>query len=529
MNETRAVPKVVIVGGGHNGLVAAAFLARGGMDVTVLEKNEKVGGAAFTGHPWGPDIDMTRCSYALGMMDQELIDDLELETRFGLEKVNQWGYFAPRRNGYLHLPDDDPELLERELTTKAGPDDLHRFRSFKPTLKKINTILQTGRRPYPQGEQARALLGELQQVSVGHILDHGFRSVAVPEIELGPFQSEALKGILSVTPIIGIWGGPYDKASTYALLNLQGNWGFPVGGMGAVSDAIERSATANGAKIRVNALVDHMDVKDGKARGVVLKDGTRFPADLVVTAVHPRITYLELIKSGLPDAFVNRIKDWDSRSGVVKVNLVVGKLPTFKDHPAFAKEVHGGTIVIGVDSPARIQSAFEEAAAGSPSLHPIIDMAIPSVADPTLIRGLTREQFPDAHVISLFTQYGRDTWSEAPDPDALMDYVDRVLETIEEVAPGFRDSILPNCDPEVLGPREIEELYGLKGGNIYGGAWDWNERLEVTTPIENLYDASSGTHNGGGVNGKPGLRAANQIIADCGTQKVESQGARAFG
>ena len=526
MVETSAVPKVVIVGGGHNGLVTAALLARHGMDVTVLEKNAKVGGAAFTGHPWGPDIDMTRCSYSLGMMDQELIDDLELETRFGLRKANQWGYFAPRQNGYLQLPDDDPQLLEKELTTKAGPGDLLRFRNFKPTLEKINTILQTGRRPDPHGERAQALMRELQQVSVGHILDHGFRSVAVPGIELGPFESEALKGILSVTSVIGVWGGPYDKASTYALLNLQGNWGFPVGGMGAVSDAIERSATANGAKIRVNALVEHIDVEDGKARGVVLRDGTKIPADVIVTAVHPQISYLELIESGLPDTFVNRIKDWDGRSGVVKINLVVSKLPTFKDHPVFAKEVHGGTIVIGVDSPARIQSAFEEAAAGSPSAHPMIDMAIPSVADPTLIRGFTREQYPDAHVISLFTQYGLDTWSKAPDPDALTKYVDRVLETIEGVAPGFRDSILPNRDPEVLGPHEIEELYGLKGGNIYGGAWDWNDRLEVTTPIEHLYDASSGAHNGGCVSGKPGLRAANQIIADHEAQRVGSRGTR---
>jgi phytoene dehydrogenase-like protein len=522
MVETRAVAKVVIVGGGHNGLVTAALLARHGMDVTVVEKNGKVGGAAFTGHPWGPDIDMTRCSYSLGMMDQELIDELELETRFGLKKANQWGYFAPRQDGYLQLPDDDPQLLEKELTTKAGPNDLFRFRNFKPTLKKINAILQTGRRPHPQGEKATALMRELQELSVGDILDHGFRSVAAPEIELGPFESEALKGILSVTSVIGIWGGPYDKASTYALLNLQGNWGFPIGGMGAVSDAIERSATANGAKIRVNAPVEHIDVIAGRARGVVLRDGTEIAADVIVTAVHPQISYLELIKSGLPKTFVNRIKDWDSRSGVVKINLVVSKLPIFKDHPAFAKEVHGGTIVIGVDSPTRIQNAFEEAASGSPSAHPMIDMAIPSVADPTLIRGFTREQYPDAHVISLFTQFGLDAWSKAPDPDELAKYVDRVLETIEGVAPGFRASILPNCNPEVLGPHEIEELYGLEGGNIYGGAWGWNDRLEVITPIEDLYDASSGTHNGGCVSGKPGLRAANQIIADCGVQKVRS-------
>jgi phytoene dehydrogenase-like protein len=415
-------------------------------------------------------------------------------------------------------------LLEKELTTKAGPDDLLRFRNFKPTLKKINSILQTRGRPDSQGEQAEALTRELQQVSVGHILDHGFRSEAVPGIELGPFESEALKGILSVTPVIGIWGGPYDKASTYALLNLQGNWGFPVGGMGAVSDAIERSATSHGAKIHVNALVEQIEVKDGKARGVLLGDGTKISADVIVTAVHPQISYLELITSGLPDAFVDRIKDWDSRSGVVKINLVVRRLPTFKDHPAFAKEVHGGTIVIGVDSPARIQSAFEEAAAGSPPAHPMIDMAIPSVADPTLIRGLTRQKYPDAHVVSLFTQYGLETWSKSPDRDALMKYVDGVLETIEGVAPGFRDSILPNCDPEVLGAREIEELYGLKGGNIYAGAWDWNDRLDVTTPIEDLYDASSGTHNGGCVSGKPGLRAANRIIADCEAKRVGSQG-----
>ena len=172
---TRAAPKVVIVGGGHNGLVTAALLARQGANVTVLEKNEEVGGAAFTGQPWGPDIDVTRCSYSLGMMDQELIDDLELETRFGLEKVNQWGYFAPREHGYLQLPDDDPQLLERELTSKAGAEDLERFKNYKPTLKVINTILQTGKGLCPQGEQAQALMRELQEVSVGDILDHGFR------------------------------------------------------------------------------------------------------------------------------------------------------------------------------------------------------------------------------------------------------------------------------------------------------------------------------------------------------------------
>ena len=284
----------------------------------------------------------------------------------------------------------------------------------------------------------------------------------------------------------------------------------------AISDAIERSATAHGAKIRVNAPVEHIDVIDGRARGVVLGDGTKIAADVIVTAVHPQISYLELIKSGLPKTFVNRIKAWDSRSGVVKINLVVSKLPTFKDHPAFAKEVHGGTIVIGVHSPARIQNAFEEAAAGTPSARPIISMAIPSVADPTLIRGFTREQYPDAHVISLFTQFGLDNVVEGPPtPTPKQSMSIECLRPSREWPQDSTDSILPKCNPEVLGPHEIEEVYGLKGGNIYGGAWSWNDRLEVISPIEDLYDASSGTHNGGCVSGKPGLRAANQIIADC--------------
>ena len=197
--ETRAETKVVIVGGGHNGLVTAALLARHGMDVTVLEKDVKVGGAAFTGRAWGTDIDMTRCSYSLGIMDQELIDDLELETRFGLEKANQWGYFAPRQNGYLQLPDGDPQLLESKMTTKA--------RTRRPTsLQELQAHPQEDRHDFTNGKETpsagrktTALIRELQQVSVGHILDHGFRSVAAPEIELGPFESEALKGILSVT------------------------------------------------------------------------------------------------------------------------------------------------------------------------------------------------------------------------------------------------------------------------------------------------------------------------------------------
>ena len=259
-------------------------------------------------------------------------------------------------------------------------------------------------------------------------------------------------------------------------------------------------------------------MRDGRATGVVLASGEELDADAIVTTTHPQLTFLQLIERGaLPAEFVADIERWRSRSGTVKVNLALDRLPEFRARPGFDPEVHGGTIVLA-NSLDDLEGAFQDAVAGRAAGRPFADICIPSVFDPTLAP-------PGKHVMSMFTQWVPQTWATTPDAAGLAAYADRVIDRVEQLAPGFRASILHR---QIIGPHEMATTYGLVGGNIFHGELSANQLFHMrpapgyadfTTPIRGLYQASSATHGGGGVTGIPALqvvrRAATRRILGC--------------
>ena len=329
-------------------------------------------------------------------------------------------------------------------------------------------------------------------------------------------------GIQSVNGIIGTWAGPMTPGTAYVLMHHSvgeesegqvASWGMPEGGMGAVSDAIRAAAEGFGAQIRVNAPVEKVLVEGGRARGAVLIGGEEFHAPVVITACHPQITFLRQIdRAELPEPFVHDIEHWRSRSGTVKINLALDGLPDFTADPGFDPAVQGGAMSI-MDDLEYLETAFQEARAGRPATLPFADCEIPTVFDRTLA--------PEGkHVMSMFTQWVPDSWSDEPHRGELEAYADRLMDRFELVAPGFKDLILHR---QIIGPYDMEQEYGLIGGNIFHGELTVDQLFHMRpapgfadyrTPIRGLYQASSATHAGGGVNGLPGHHVVREIRKD---------------
>jgi phytoene dehydrogenase-like protein len=283
--------------------------------------------------------------------------------------------------------------------------------------------------------------------------------------------------------------------------------------MGAITSALAASARSFSATIRTAAPVARIDVRDGRACGVTLASGEEISAGTVITTAHPQISFLELLdRRDLPGDFVDDIERWKTRSGTVKINLAVDRLPEFTSKPGFDPQVHGGTIVLA-ESLDDLEHAFQEAVSGDAARVPFADVCIPSVFDDTLAP-------PGKHVVSMFTQWVPHTWSGEPRDAELAAYADRVVARMDAVAPGFTDSILHQ---QVIGPYDMERVYGLVGGNIFHGELSAAQMFharpaagyaDLRTPIRGLYQAGSGTHGGGGVTGIPGRNVVRQVLAD---------------
>jgi phytoene dehydrogenase-like protein len=502
----------VVVGGGHNGLVAAAYLARSGLRTVVCEAREVVGGAAVTERPWGPDYQVSSLSYVVSLLAPGLVDDLGLE-RHGYKVYPQGPYFAPYANGgYLQLPDDPAR--RREQIGKFSANDaagmerwdawMHDLASvLGPLLSEIPPRLGS-HRPLDLADQAR-LAWRLRALDQRRVADATrLFTMSIADLLDEYFESPQLQGVLSVSGVIGTWAGPRSPGTAYVMAHHHigdvgdgklGSWGFPEGGMGGVSRALAAAATSFGAEVRTSSPVGRIGTSNGRATGVVLESGEELRSRIVVVATHPKISFLRLLdREELPADFVTDIERWKTRSGVVKINLAVERLPEFIDKPGFDPEVHGGTIVLA-ESLDDVENGFH------------------SVFDRTLCP-------PGQHIVSMFTQWVPREWAGRPMDEGLEAHADRVVARFEAVAPGFTNSILHR---QVIGPWRMEHDYGLVGGNIFHGELSASQLFhtrpaagyaDYRTPIHGLYQAGSATHGGGGVTGIPGRNVVRQIQRD---------------
>jgi phytoene dehydrogenase-like protein len=520
---------VIVVGGGHNGLVAAGYLARAGRRVLVLERRETVGGAAVSEHPFGPDFTVTSLSYVVSLLPESMVRELRL-AEHGYHVYPQGPYFAPRaEGGHLRLADDPRERAEE--IGKFAKCDATAYERWEAWLARLGGLVGPllhrippkvgSKRPVDLAGQA-ALGGVLRHVGVRDAFDlTRLFTASIADLVEERFASDAMRGLLSVSGVIGAWAGPRSAGTGFVTLHHHldqtggqaAGWGFPGGGMGAVTAAMAAAARSFGAEIRTGSPVARLDTRGGAVAGVTLADGTAFRAPTVITTAHPRISFLELLdRADLPADFVADIEAWRSRSGTVKVNMAVDRLPTFASHPAYDPAVHGGTIVLA-DSLDELERSYQEAVGGIPATLPFADICIPSVLDPTLAP-------PGKHVVSAFTQWVPSAYADEPHAADLEAYADRLVARIETVAPGFTDSV---SGRQVIGPHAMQEEYGLVGGNIFHGELTPGQMFhcrpaagfaDLRTPVRGLYQAGSATHGGGGVTGVPGRNVVRQILRD---------------
>jgi len=496
----------------------------------VLEKRGVIGGAAVSEHPFGPDYTVTSLSYVVSWLSPQMVRDLDL-VNYGYHVYPQGPYFAPRQDGsHLSLP-DDPAARHAQIAkfSKKDADAYPAWDSWFAGLGKLVGPLLEKIPPKVGSKRPADLLAmaglakQLRGVDVRAAFDltRLFTS-SLADIVEEHFESDAMRGVLSVSGVIGMWAGPRSAGTAYVMLHhhvgdaIDGNtgaWGFARGGMGAISNAIGQAAQALGAEIRTDAAVARIDTHDARVTGVTLESGEQISATTVVATTHPKIAFLDMIERGeLPDDFVADIRSYKSRSGTVKVNFAVDKLPIFTAHPDFDPQIYGGTIVLS-ESLDDVERAFQDAAAGRPAELPFADVCIPSVFDDSLAPA-------GHHIVSMFTQWVPHTYADAPHTAELDAYADRLVARMEAVAPGFTDSIVGR---QVIGPHQMQTEYGLVGGNIFHGELTPGQMFharpaagyaDLRTPIKGLYQAGSATHGGGGVTGVPGRNVVTQILRD---------------
>jgi phytoene dehydrogenase-like protein len=526
----------IVVGGGHNGLVAAAYLAKTGAKTLVLEARSTTGGAATTEAPWpdAPEFRVTRLSYVMSLLPPTIMNDLQLE-RHGYKVFPMGPYYqAFPEGGSLTLYEEESQRAYDEIAkwSKKDADAYSQWNAWLGGLADVLGPLLLTVPPAIGSRKPRDLAATLRLawrhrgLDVRTIADvTRLMTMSIADLLDDWFESPQVKGALAVNGVIGTWAGPREPGTAYVMAHHSigdvgdgrlGSWGFPEGGMGAVADAIADAGRSYGVTIRTGARVAKIAIApgSGRATGVILDSGEELTAKVVVTSLHPKTAFLDHVgREHLPPEFADDIEHWKTRSGVVKINLALAELPDFTANPgANLQEHHTGSVEMA-PSMEYIERAFIDAREGRPALRPFSDGVIPTAFDRTLSPAGT-------HIMSLFTQWVPSAWASEPHRDELEKYADRVIDTYNEVAPNFKGAILHR---DVVGPYEMEHDYGLIGGNIFHGELSLEQLFHMRpapgfadyrTPVPGLYYASSATHAGGGVCGIPGMQAAKAAIAD---------------
>jgi phytoene dehydrogenase-like protein len=518
---------VVVIGGGHNGLVNAAYLARAGKKVLVLERRHVLGGAAVTEEVF-PGFKFSVCSYVVSLLRPEIIRELDLP-RHGLEILPLDGTFTPMPNGdYLWRVNDHARTrreiarhsrLDAEAYDEYGKAMIEMAHFVKPIMSMTPpdpTTLD------PKGWKNLAFLGRrFQKLSD----DDKYNQVQLMTMSAVDFldqwfETDVLKATMSASGIIGTFLGVRSPGTAYVLLHhymgeIDGafrSWGFARGGTGAISNAIADAAREAGVEIRTEAPIEKILLKNGRANGVVLKNGDEIYAGVVSSSVDPRLTFMKMIgEEHLPDDFCTDLKRYKYRGSSGKVNLALDGLPDFKSLPGPGAHLRGAiSISPGVDY---MERAYDEAKYGRFSRRPYIDMVIPSLTDPSVAP-------PGKHVMSCFVQYAPYNLKEGTWDEKREEFGDTVVDTIAEHAPNIRELIR---ERQVVTPLDLEREFGLSEGNIFQGELTLEQLFflrpapgwaQYRTPIKNLYMCGSATHPGGGIMGAPGRNAALQMLKD---------------
>ena len=525
----------IIIGGGHNGLVSAAYFGRAGARTLVLEARDRVGGAADTSAPFSefPEVKVSTYSYVVSVLPQSIIRDLELE-RHGYHLYPVWGSLTPFPDGRsIESYNEDPQRT-CESISQFSKRDAEIYPQWQSWIQQAAAVMgpllmqvppRVGSRKFGDLLKQAQLAWKMRKLGVRGVADlTRLFTMSITDLLDEWFESDELKAPIAAGGVIGAWTGPDGPGTAYVLLHNEisdvgdgtmGSWGYPRGGMGAVSASIRRSAESVGCQVRTSARVAKILTQGGRVQGVALDSGEEFRAPVVVSAVHPKLTFLQLLDRGeLPEEFVRDIERYKTRSGTVKINAILSELPDFRCAAGTQLQRHHTGMIDLCLSPRHIERAFQDAHMdGRGATAPYSDGCIPS----TLDTGLT----PDGiHFFSMFTQYVPHEWSESPHREDLEAYADRVIDGYTELAPNFKSAVI---DRQVLGPYDIEQDLGMIGGNIFHGEISLDQLFHLRpapgyadyrTPIRGLYNASSGTHGGGGVNGIPGLQAFRQAKRD---------------
>ena len=524
---------VIIIGAGHNGLTCAAYLARAGLSVHVVEARAIVGGAAVT-EEFYPGFRNSVASYTVGLLNPKIIRDLDLHAH-GLRIVERGAMnFLPGANGdYLLTRAGHMQSDIARLSAKDGAA----YPAYAAEIDRAGDILRglLLRTPpnLPRGGRLDWLRETIHALALGRsmrgldrtgfIALHDLMTRAAGDYLDRWFENDLVKALFGFDAVVGNFASPYTPGSAYVQLHhtfgevngKRGVWGHAMGGMGAITQAMAKSAAAAGAKISTQSPVREVIVEKGRACGIVLENGTALRARAIVANVNPKLLYAKLVPGdALDNDFLSRIQSLRMQSATFRMNVALSQLPDFSVLPGSAPALHHSAGIILAPSLAYMDRAYCEARLKGWSSTPIVEMLIPSTIDDSLAP-------PGAHVASLFCQH---TMFDLPDgktwETCREQVADLMIATIDHHAPGFAASVIAR---QVLSPLDLENIFGLTGGDIFHGALGLDQlfcarpllgHADYRGPLAGLYLCGAGAHPGGGVTGAPGHNAAREIISD---------------